>query len=179
MKKREWEKKNLNGGQGALDVAMAGMAPTPATSTPGPAPTPTPRPPMSGRASGASGDIGAYDDKNEVDRTTMEGHVTKVGEKISEHMDVVRGELIDTATAESDMTEDVWQAEYIKAFGVPPPMEKLYDDETRSMAGWYDGDIDRQAEIQRAKDQVREHNQVSFDIYRISFLTHCACRRAG
>ena len=152
MKKREWEKNNLNGGQGALDAAMAKMAAAAQTSKPAPAPTAPP--PRAGGAGGARGDIGAYDDRNEVDKTTMEGHVTKVGQKISEHMDVVRGELIDTATAESDVTEDVWQAEYIKAFGVPPPMEKLYDDETRSMAGWYDGDIDRQAEIQRAKAQV-------------------------
>jgi len=30
----------------------------------------------------------------------------------------VRGELIDCATVESDVTEDAWQKEYIKAFGV-------------------------------------------------------------
>ncbi len=44
-------------------------------------------------------------------------------------MDVVRGEVIETATAESDVEEETWQREYEKAFGCPPPMEKLYDDE--------------------------------------------------
>jgi len=96
---------------------------------------------------------GQYHDSNEVDRTTMEGQVTKVGEKISFNSDVVRGELIDCATVESDVTEAAWQAEYIKAFGVPPPMEKLYDDETQAQMGWYDGEIDRDAELAKAKEQ--------------------------
>ena len=30
----------------------------------------------------------------------------------------MRGELIDCATVESDVTEDAWQKEYIKAFGM-------------------------------------------------------------
>ena len=64
----------------------------------------------------------------------------------------MRGELIDTATAESDVTEEVWQAEYIREFGVPPPKEKLYDDETRAMSGWYAGEVDRQEQLQRAKE---------------------------
>ena len=50
----------------------------------------------------------------------MEGQVTKLGERISwttDH-DIVRGEVIEDATAESDVAEAVWQAEYIAAFGV-------------------------------------------------------------
>ena len=61
-----------------------------------------------------------YHDSNEVDRTTMEGQVTKLGERISwttDH-DIVRGEVIEDATAESDVAEGVWQAEYLAAFGV-------------------------------------------------------------
>ena len=96
---------------------------------------------------------GEYHDGNEVDRTTMEGHVTQVGEKISELVDVVRGEVIETATAESDVEEETWQREYEKAFGCPPPMEKLYDDEVQGMAGWYEGDVDRERELARAKAQ--------------------------
>jgi hypothetical protein len=96
---------------------------------------------------------GEYNDANEVDRTTMEGHVTRVGEKISELMDVVRGEVIETATAESDVEEETWQREYEKAFGCPPPMERLCDDETQGMAGWYDGEVDRERELDRAKAQ--------------------------
>jgi len=96
---------------------------------------------------------GAYHDSNEVDRTTLEGHVTKEGEKISEFHTAVRGELIDCATVESDVTEDVWQQEYRKAYGCSPPVEKLYDDETQAMAGWYDGEIDREAELAKAKSQ--------------------------
>ena len=83
----------------------------------------------------------------------MEGHVTRVGEKISELMDVVRGEVIETATAESDVEEETWQREYEKAFGCPPPMERLCDDETQGMAGWYDGEVDRERELDRAKAQ--------------------------
>jgi len=96
---------------------------------------------------------GQYHDSNEIDKTTMEGQVTKVGEKISEFHTAVRGELIDCATVESDVTEDAWQKEYIKAFGVPPPMEKLYDDETQAQMGWYDGEIDQEAELAKAKAQ--------------------------
>ena len=50
----------------------------------------------------------------------MEGQVTKLGERISwttDH-DIVRGEVIEDATAESDVAEEVWQAEYLAAFGV-------------------------------------------------------------
>jgi len=79
--------------------------------------------------------------------------VTQVGEKISELVDVVRGEVIETATAESDVEEETWQREYEKAFGCPPPMEKLYDDEVQGMAGWYEGDVDRERELARAKAQ--------------------------
>jgi len=34
-----------------------------------------------------------------------------------------------------------------KHTGVPPPMEKLYDDETQARMGWYDGEIDQEAEL--------------------------------
>jgi hypothetical protein len=67
-----------------------------------------------------NGNADGYHDSNEVDRTTMEGQVTKLGERISwttDH-DIVRGEVIEDATAESDVAEAVWQAEYIAAFGV-------------------------------------------------------------
>ena len=109
----------------------------------------------------------------------IEGHVTQVGQRISPLVDVVRGEVIVTATTESDVTEDNWQvlpnskpqtpksvplnpklqppnpsqAEYIKVFGCPPPMEKLYDDETRAMTGWYEGDVDKERELERARAQ--------------------------
>jgi len=98
-------------------------------------------------------DSGEYNDANEVDRTTMQGHVTQVGDRISKLVDVVRGEVIETATAESDVEEETWQREYEKAFGCPPPMEKLYDDEVQGMAGWYEGDVDRERELERAKAQ--------------------------
>jgi len=105
-------------------------------------------------ASSAEQETGAYDDSNEVDRTTIQGHVTQTGEQISALLpDVVRGELIETATDESDVTEEAWQAEYIRAFGVPPPMEKLYDDETRAQQGWFEGEVDRDRETERAKSQ--------------------------
>ena len=32
-------------------------------------------------------------------------------------------------------------------------MEKLYDDETQAQMGWYDGEIDRDAELAKAKEQ--------------------------
>jgi hypothetical protein len=98
---------------------------------------------------------GEYHDSNEVDKTTLEGQVTNIGERISwttEH-DVVRGEIIEDATAESDVTEEVWQSEYIAAFGVPPPMDKLYDDETQAQMGWYEGEIDRDSELAKAKER--------------------------
>ena len=98
-------------------------------------------------------DSGEYNDANEVDRTTMQGHVTQVGDRISKLVDVVRGEVIETATAESDVEEETWQREYEKAFGCPPPMEKLYDDEVQGMAGWYEGDVNRERELERAKAQ--------------------------
>lgn len=81
--------------------------------------------------------------------------VTALGDRISwkTQNSAVRGELIEDATAESDVKEDVWQAEYIAAFGVPPPMEKLFDDETQAMMGWYNGEIDRDEELKKAKQQ--------------------------
>jgi hypothetical protein len=113
---------------------------------------------MAGKDAGSTHpdlNTGAYHDSNEVDKTTMEGQVTNVGDRISwtTENSAVRGELIQDATAESDVTEEVWQAEYIAAFGVPPPMEKLFDDETQAMMGWYDGEIDRDAELAKAKEQ--------------------------
>lgn len=110
---------------------------------------------------------GEYHDSNEVDKTTMEGQVTKVGERISwttEHV-VERGELTDDATAESDVTEQVWQAEYIEAFGVPPPMEKLYDDETQAQMGWYDGEIDRDAELLKVEILEQLHGNFMYWTY--------------
>ena len=57
------------------------------------------------------------------------------GESISPLLpSVVRGKVIATATDESDITEDDWQAEYMKAFGTPPPKEQLYDDEHHHQA---------------------------------------------
>lgn len=51
-----------------------------------------------------------YHDSNEVDKTGVEGHVTMAGEQISAHLPaVVRGELIECATDESDITEEAWQ----------------------------------------------------------------------
>ena len=61
--------------------------------------------------------------------------VCVAGESISPLLpSVVRGKVIATATDESDITEDDWQAEYMKAFGTPPPKDQLYDDEHHHQA---------------------------------------------
>jgi hypothetical protein len=71
MRKREWERRNLRGGQAGLDEEMARL-----TGEEGK------RPVVSGGGAAVKGGArgtGEYSDKREVDTTRMEGHVTREG----------------------------------------------------------------------------------------------------
>ena len=68
MRKREWERRNLRGGQAGLDEEMARLTGEEVK-----------RPVGGGGAAVKGGAMGEYSDKREVDKTKMEGHVTREG----------------------------------------------------------------------------------------------------
>ena len=70
MRKREWERRNLRGGQAGLDEEMARLTGEEVK-----------RPVGGGGAAvkGGARAMGEYSDKREVDKTRMEGHVTREG----------------------------------------------------------------------------------------------------
>jgi hypothetical protein len=71
MRKREWERRNLRGGQAGLDEEMARLTGEEVK-----------RPAVSGGGAAVKGGargMGEYSDKREVDKTRMEGHVTREG----------------------------------------------------------------------------------------------------
>ena len=137
--------------KGGGNAAASGIAPPDMA-------VPTSKP--SGGADGMDGSVeGVYTDETE-DRTMMEGQVTAPGERISQYADIVRPELIQDATADSDVTDEEWEKEYFRVYGCAPPKEKLVDDEIRGMEGWTAGT--ESGELGAAGEEEEEEDDGEF-----------------